>query len=130
MTNVQPVERASTRKGRTIVVWILQILAAAAFLGAGGGKLAGVPPMVAMFEKIGVGQWFRYVTGFFEMIGAIGLFIPRLSMFAALLLACVMVGAIISHLTVLGGSPLAPIVLLLLTLAIAWLRSRERESAH
>ncbi len=35
---------------------------AAAFLAAGGAKLAGVPAMVEMFEKVGVGQWFRIVT--------------------------------------------------------------------
>ena len=33
----------------------------------------------------------------------------------------VMVGAIVAHLTILGGSPLPAIVLLLLSAAIAWL---------
>ncbi len=77
--------------------------------------------MVAVFEKVGVGQWFRYVTGLLEVIGAIGLLLPRYSFFAAILLAMVMIGAVVSHLTVLGGSPLAPIVLLVLTGTIAYL---------
>jgi uncharacterized membrane protein YphA (DoxX/SURF4 family) len=113
---------APSSKGRAITLWVLQILAGLAFLGAGGGKLAGVPEMVAVFDKVGVGQWFRYVTGLLEVGGAIGLFLPRWSFYAASMLAVVMVGAVISHLTVLGGSPVAPLVLLVMTGAIAWLR--------
>ncbi len=113
-------------KSRIVVLWILQIAAAAAFLGAGGAKLTGAQPMVEMFDKIGAGQWFRYLTGICEVSGAIGLLIglvaPWLSFYAAVLLAAVMVGAILSHLTVLGGSPGASIVLLLVTGTIAWLR--------
>jgi putative oxidoreductase len=78
--------------------------------------------MVAAFEKVGVGQWFRYLTGTLEVIGAIGLLIPRFAFFAALLLVVVMIGAVISHLTVLGGSPVSPIVLLVLCGTIAYLR--------
>jgi putative oxidoreductase len=109
-------------KGRVIAIWILSALAAFAFLGAGGSKLAGAAPMVAVFDKVGVGQWFRYLTGFLEVIGAIGLFIPRTAFYAAVMLAVVMVGAIIAHVTVLGGAPTAPIVLLILTGSIAYLR--------
>jgi uncharacterized membrane protein YphA (DoxX/SURF4 family) len=98
------------------------VLAAFAFLAAGGSKLAGAPAMIAIFEKIGVGQWFRYVTGVLEVAGAIGLLIPRYAFYAAVLLAMVMVGAVIAHLTVLGGSPAAPALLLILTATIAWLR--------
>jgi uncharacterized membrane protein YphA (DoxX/SURF4 family) len=109
-------------KGRTILLWVLQILAAAAFLAAGASKLAGAAPMVASFEKIGLGQWFRYVTGLMEVAGAIGLVIPGYSFYGASLLATIMAGAIIAHLAVLGGSPVAAIVLLLVTGTIAYLR--------
>ncbi len=109
-------------KGANIAAWVLQILAAAAFLGAGGAKLAGVPQMVEVFQKVGIGQWFRYVTGLLEVVGAIGLLIPRYAFYAACLLATVMAGAVIAHLTVLGGSPAAAIVLLLLTGTAAYLR--------
>ena len=109
-------------KGRAIILWILSGLAALAFLGAGGSKLAGVPAMVAVFEQVGLGQWFRYVTGLLEVAGAIGLLIPRFAFYAAVLLSAVMVGAIIGHLTVIGGSPVAPLVLLIMTATIAYLR--------
>ncbi len=78
--------------------------------------------MVATFQKIGVGQWFRYLTGSLEVLGAIGLLVPGYVFYAAALLATVMVGAVIAHLTVLGGSPAAPAMLLVLTGAIAYLR--------
>ena len=123
MTAVAATGRAvAPARGVVIVLWVLQILAAAAFLMAGGSKLAGAPMMVGVFDKLGAGQWFRYLTGFLEVVGAIGLFLPRYSFYAAILLATVMVGAIFSHLTILGGSPVAPIVLLLLVSTIAWLR--------
>lgn len=111
-----------TSKGANTMLWGLQILTAAAFLAAGGAKLAGAAQMVAVFEKVGVGQWFRYVTGLLEVLGAIGLLIPRATFYAAALLAVVMVGAVISHLTVLGGSPAAPIGLLVFTGIIAYFR--------
>lgn len=111
-----------TGKALTITLWILQIAAALAFLGAGAGKLSGAQPMVEVFAKIGMGQWFRYLTGFLEVLGAIGLLVPRTAFYAAAMLAAVMVGAVGFHLAVLGGSPVPSIVLLLLTAAIAYLR--------
>ena len=96
----------------TIGLWVLQIAAAALFLFAGGAKLAGAPMMVQLFDAIGVGQWFRYVTGAIEVLGAILLLVPSLALFGALALAVTMVGAIITHLFVVGGNPAVPIVLL------------------
>ena len=108
-------------KGRMITLWILRVVVGLAFLAAGGSKLAGAPAMVAMFAKIGFGQWFRILTGLLEVAAAIGLFIPRYARYAAATLAVVMASAIGFHLTILGGNPVPPIVLLVLTSLIAWL---------
>lgn len=105
----------------TAVRWILRIAVAAMFLLAGGGKLAGAAPMVQMYDAIGLGQWFRYVTGIIEVGSALLLLVPSLAGWAAALLACTMVGAIVAHLTVLHSAPTGPVVLLLLTGSIAWL---------
>src|ERR1700736_5749177 len=118
-TNTLP---AASGKGRLITLWTLSGLAALAFISAGGSKLVGVPAMVEMFDKVGLGQWFRYLTGLLEVAGGIGLLIPRYAFYAAGLLGVVMVGAIIAHVTVLGTSPAAPVVLLILSGTIAWLR--------
>ena len=113
---------AASGKGRLITLWILSGLVALAFVGAGGAKLVGGAAMVEEFDKVGLGQWFRYFTGLLEVVGGIGLLVPRYAFHAARLLAIVMVGAIIAHVTVLGTSPAAPVVLFGLSGIIAYLR--------
>ena len=108
-------------KGRTIALWVLRVLLAAAFIAAGGAKLTGAPAMVEMFEKVGVGQWFRIVTGAIEISGAILLLIPRLTFYGAGLLLLVMIGAVTAHLTVLGGNPAPALMLLVLAAVTVWL---------
>src|SRR4051812_18767092 len=90
--------RRQVSRALNVTCWVLQVLAAAAFLAAGASKLAAVPVMVEMFARLGVGQWFRFVTGALEVIGAVGLLVPRAAFYGALLLALVMVGAIVVHL--------------------------------
>ena len=112
----------STPRIRTYGAWGLQILLAAAFLAAGLSKLAGVPMMVDLFDRVGMGQWFRYVTGLVEVGGAVLLLVPGLAGAGALLLAATMVGAVLAHLAVLGDSPAAALVLLALILVLLALR--------
>lgn len=116
-------QSSTTTRIGTAFVWTLQVAAAAMFLFAGGLKLVGVPLMVQEFGIIGLGQWFRYFTGGLEVISAVLLLVPSLAFFGALALAATMVGAIITHLFIIGGSPAVPIVLLATTAAIAWARS-------
>ena len=59
--------------------------------------------MVDIFARLGLGQGFRYVTAAVEVIGGVGLLIPRFTAKAALLLAVTMTCAVVAHLTVLGG---------------------------
>jgi uncharacterized membrane protein YphA (DoxX/SURF4 family) len=111
--------------GRTLnaTLWTFQVLAALAFLAAGGSKLAGSPMMVAEFQKIGLGQWFRYVTGLLEITGAVAVVVPKAAFYGATLLATVMVGALIAHVAVLGLAIAMPaFFLLVLTGTIAYFR--------
>ncbi|HZA40607.1 MAG TPA: DoxX family protein [Actinomycetota bacterium] len=112
-----------------VALWGLQVVVAGLFLLAGGSKLAGAAAMVALFDAIGVGQWFRYVTGFIEVTGAVALLVPALAPFGALLLALTMVGAITTHLFIVGGSPVVPVFLLLGSLAILWARRDQLSGA-
>jgi len=109
----------------TVVLWILQVLMAAVFVMAGGAKLAGQPAMVEMYDTIGFGQWFRYVTGVIEVGSAILLLVPSLAAVGAGLLVCTMIGAIIAHYTVLHVPATGPIILLIVTASIAWLRRAQ-----
>lgn len=117
--------RGMRSRAANVALWIVQAVLAFMFVGAGYAKLAGNPDMVAMYEVIGVGQWFRYATGVLEIAGAILLLIPASAAAGALLLACVMAGAVLAHLLVVGGSPLMAMTLLVLALAVAWFR-RDR----
>lgn len=105
---------------QTRVIWGVRILLALAFAGAGGSKLAGVPEMVAMFEKVGFGQWFRYLTGSVELIGVVLLLVPATGFFGALLLGVTMVGAVGTHVFLIGGSPAPAIVLGALSALVAF----------
>lgn len=91
-------------------------------------KLGGALPMVELFDEIGIGQWFRYLTGGLEIIGAVALLIPRFVAPGALLLAGVMVGAVLTDLFVVAGNPLPALVLLVAGTLIAWGR-RDRLTA-
>jgi putative oxidoreductase len=113
---------AAPVRGRLIVLWILSGFAALLFIGVGGAKLAGAAVMVELFGKVGLGQWFRYLTGLLEVGAGIGLLLSRYAFYAAIVLAIVMVGAVIAHVTVLGSSPAAPLVLFVLIGIIAYLR--------
>ena len=88
--------RPAGSRALNIGLWVLQVLLAVFFVFAGLGKLLGDPAAVQMFHEIGFGQWFRYFTGSVELLGAVGLLIPRLCGLAAAGLACVMIGATIT----------------------------------
>lgn len=82
----------------------------------------GAAPMVQLFDTIGIGQWFRYVTGGIEVGSALLLLIPPAAAFGAILLACTTIGAILAHVFILHSNPGWPAVLLVLVGAIVWLR--------
>ena len=104
----------------SVALWVVKGLLALAFVAAGSAKLYGVPMLVEEFQHIGLGQWFRYVTGGLEILGAILLLLPQRALFGALLLICIMIGATITHLFVIGGSPVPAIVLLALNAVVAY----------
>ena len=110
---------------RRIGAWALQAIVAAAFFAAGAAKLAGVPFMVQIFAQIGIGQWFRIVTGVVEIIGAFALVYPGLASIGGLWLGGTMVGAVATHLLILHSSPLAAVVLGTLNAVIVYLRRDE-----
>ena len=89
----------------------LRILLALIFVGAGGAKIAGVEMMIVTFDQIGLGQGFRYFTGVVENIGAALLWLPRRQVIGAAVLGATMIGAVLTHLFILGPSALPAIIL-------------------
>jgi putative oxidoreductase len=111
-----------------VIGWILAVVLALVFVLAGGVKLIGASGMVTEFAQIGIGQWFRIVTGLVEVSGAIGVLIPRFRFWAALQIAAVMAGATGVNLWVLHVPSLAVLtaILMALALVLAWLRRPQR----
>ena len=89
----------------------IKALLTLAFLAAGFAKLSGAEMMVQTFEAVGVGQWFRYVTGLIEIAGAGLLWLRGRQVFGAGLLLCTMIGAVLAHLFVIGPSAVPALVL-------------------
>src|SRR5712664_4163404 len=113
----KPVAIQAPSRGRVVGAWIVQGLLAAAFLAAGGAKLAGVPMMVQIFDQIGMGQWFRVVTGLVEVAGAVALLVPGLAGLGA-----TMFFAVLTHLFILQSSAMPALILLTLNVLVVWLR--------
>ena len=120
-----PFAPSTTSRARTVALWATQIVVAGMFLFSGGLKFAGVAVMVGLFDAIGIGQWFRYLTGSIELVAAVLLLTPRLALFGALLAIPTMIGAVVTHVFIVGGSPIPAIVLLAGSSAIAWVRRHQ-----
>jgi uncharacterized membrane protein YphA (DoxX/SURF4 family) len=125
---IQTVHADQSRIG-LIALWAMQLALAGMFVLAGGSKLVGAPAMIALFDAIGVGQWFRYVTGLIEVGSAVTLLVPSIAPFGAMALVATMAGAVLTHLFIVGGSPIVPAVLLVGSLTVAWVRRDQISSA-
>ncbi len=98
----------------------IRIILTLAFFGAGAAKLAGFEMMVATYETIGIGQWFRYLTGIIEAGSAILLLVPRTQFWGAALLVCTMIGAVLAHLLILGPGAMPAAILGLLSAVVLY----------
>lgn len=112
------------RNADALVVWILSVLLAAAFATTGIAKLTGTEPIgLQAAAMVGFPPWIRNVVGVVEVVGAVGLLIPPVAAFAAVLLAMLMVPATITQW--ISGQPgiFVPVFALALLLIVAWRRN-------
>jgi putative oxidoreductase len=120
---LEPSERVPTFD---VIGWVLRIGACGVFLGVGLSKFSSDSMWVKMFEQIGLGDWFRYLTGALQVTGGL-LFLIRKTIYVGLVLAGgTMIGAIIVHLFVLGtgvGGAIIPLALLIFVVGVAARRS-------
>ncbi len=86
------------------VAWSLQIVLAMIFLTLGMAKISGVQSSVDLFQQLGVGQWLRYFVGAIEVLSSVFLLFGPYASVGAGLLMISMVGAVMSHLWLIGGS--------------------------
>lgn len=110
-----------------IGLWAVQILLFGVFTGTGVWKLlTPIPQLAAMIPWAGeVPAPFLHATAVLDILGGIGVLLPRLTVLAALGCAALQVGAVIFHLS-RGEAADTPFNVLLaaLALAVAWGRRR------
>ena len=85
-----------------VVSWVLQIVVSVILLQTLFFKFTGAPESVYIFSTLGAEPWGRIGSGVVELFAAILLLVPATIAIGAVLSLGVMVGAIMSHLTVLG----------------------------
>jgi putative oxidoreductase len=79
---------------KTISIYAAQILLGVIAIAAGTAKLSGTGLVVQQFQMLGIGQGFLSIAGAAEIAAGLCLLLPRGGIFGAVLLACVMVGAL------------------------------------
>ena len=87
---------------KNIISWVLRSVTAAILLQTLYFKFTAHPESVELFTKLGVEPWGRIGTGIIELITSILLLIPTTVFIGAFLGTGLMIGAILSHLTVIG----------------------------
>jgi uncharacterized membrane protein YphA (DoxX/SURF4 family) len=87
---------------QTLVSWLLQLTVAGILLQTLFFKFTGAEESVYIFSRLGAEPWGRIGSGVVELIASLLLLMPAFAPVGAILTMCVMAGAIVSHLTVLG----------------------------
>jgi len=121
-----------------IALWIIQILLALLFLFAGGTKLYYAPEVLAAMgppNQVHLPGLFLKFIGACEVLGALGLVLPRLlriqpqlTFFAAVGLLIIMIGAVVVTLAGPGIGPAIPAVVVGLLCAFVAYGRRPQSS--
>jgi len=117
------------------IEWALRLGVGLIFVGIGCEKVFPWRGSywIKMFTDIGFGLWFMYLTGAIQITGGLLMILPRTAMFGAALLACTMIGAILTHLFLLdtgGGGAVLPAAFLALIVAAVRRGFSDRSGAQ
>lgn len=86
----------------TILIWIIKLTAVVILLQTLFFKFSGAEESIYIFETLGIEPFGRISSGIVELIASILILLPRTTLLGALLALGTMVGAIVSHLFILG----------------------------
>ncbi|APD07155.1 hypothetical protein UJ101_01639 [Flavobacteriaceae bacterium UJ101] len=81
-----------------IISWVIAII----YLQTLYFKFSGHPDSIHIFSTLGLEPYGRIIIGFFELIAAVLLLVPKTRIYAAMLSLVIITGAIFSHLGPLG----------------------------
>lgn len=83
--------------------WFLAGIVTFMLGGSAFGKIIATPEMVGNFEYMKLSPYLLWV-GIAELVGIILLFIPRTSIYGAVLIGSLMSAAVVMHLSAMGGA--------------------------
>jgi len=90
-----------------MLIWVLQGLLAAMFVMASLGKVSGAKAQKDTFNHLRLPQWFRWITGLVELVGAAlliaGYWNTDLTKAGALVIGITAIGGTAAHLRVKDG---------------------------
>jgi uncharacterized membrane protein YphA (DoxX/SURF4 family) len=84
------------------VIFILRLVAAGILLQTLFFKFSGSPESKFIFGTLGIEPWGRWLSGVAELVASILLLIPATQLLGAALAMGIMLGAIASHVLILG----------------------------
>jgi putative oxidoreductase len=113
---------APTARWKTIGFRVVTIALGLWLLLAAALKFAGIEQMVQLFDAIGIGQWFRIVTGLCELVSGFLLLFPATIGVGALLGFGIMVGATIINIFILHVDFIHSSIPAIIFAIIAWTR--------
>jgi len=105
-----------------LISWILRLAVAGVFLSVGASKFDADSYWVKLFNQIGWGDWFRYLTGIVQVTGAVLVVVPRTFLIGIGILACTMLGAAAVWIVKFGapGNAIIPAAVLVALVAIGF----------
>jgi uncharacterized membrane protein YphA (DoxX/SURF4 family) len=104
-------ERYIMENAKKYGLWVVMGLTTFAFVSAGVLKLMGTPEMHDSFSTMGLPSWMGYFIGAAEVAGGVAIWFRKLSAWAGLGLAIIMVGGAYFHIAYSVPSAVPAIVL-------------------
>ena len=89
-------------KSKNLLLWLCRIVAALIMLQTLYFKFTGAPESVYIFSQVGMEPEGRYATAIAELVASILLLIPQTSLIGASLALFIMIGAIATHVSIIG----------------------------
>ena len=111
-----------TPRWESVLTWMAQITLAWMLFSGGAAMFLNDLGMMETFSNIGYGQGIRSVVAAVELGAGLALLLPATAIIGALVASPTLLAAIGVHVFLLGDSPAVAAVLLVLAVAIAWIR--------
>ena len=89
-------------KSKNLLLWLCRIVAAVIMLQTLYFKFTGAPESVYIFSQVGMEPEGRFATAIAELVAAILILIPQTSLVGASIALFIMIGAIATHISIIG----------------------------